>query len=151
MTEKVPMGIVLQMVQQNDDKHEAGHTRLRLDYRELERRVMAIERAYTDTVLDFTRTKTAIEERANLPIDVGKIMFNPRMVLAIVGLVATIVTGNWLTNQPIREQLIRNDERTSNMAAEIVSLKQELKAGLELRRMEIATLQKSVDDKLRAK
>ncbi len=103
------MGVVLQMVQQNDDKHEKGHSRLRDDYRELEKRVMALERAYTETVLDFTRTKAEVNAERRAPIDVGKIVFNPRMMLAVVGLALSTVTGNsfvnWWMGTPIRQDI----------------------------------------------
>ncbi len=148
------MSAVLQMVQQNHDQAEEGHSRLRGDFRSHDRRLETLEtcvRTLTADLVEIKLKASELGQKAESPVDVGKIVFNPRMVLAIVGLVASIITGNWLTNQPIREQLIRNDERTSNMATEIAALKQDLKAGLELRRMEIATLQKSVDDKLRAK
>jgi type II secretory pathway pseudopilin PulG len=76
---------------------------------------------------------TLLKTSATAPIDVGQLVFNPKMVLAIVGLVASIITGNWLTNQPIREQLVRSDERQKNMEDKIDTLQRQM----EMRRLEI--------------
>jgi hypothetical protein len=95
MTEKVSMGIVLQMVQQNDDKHEKGHARLRDDWRDLEQRVMALERAYTDALLDFTRTKTALEEKAKAPVEITRIRLSLQLAIALIVAVLTMAGAAW--------------------------------------------------------
>ncbi len=120
MVEKVSMGVVLQMVAQNDEKHEAGHTRLRLDHRDIERRVMALERAFTDNALDFTRLKADLDndrkilaKQAEAPIDVGKLVGNWKAILAIAAVIATNLAGNWFSNTPVRESQTKLQESFS--------------------------------------
>jgi len=119
MTEKATMGVVLQMVQQNDEKHEAGHRRLRVDYRDLESRVMALERAYTDTVLDFTRTKTALEEKAKVPVDIGRLAGNWKVLLTLAGMLAANLAGSWFSTSPVRESQIELQKSFAIMQAQI--------------------------------
>ncbi len=83
--------VILQMVQQNDDKHEAGHTRLRLDYREIEKRVFALERAYTDTALEFTRIKV----KSDAPIDGMQIKLSVRQWAAITMGILAVAGAAW--------------------------------------------------------
>ncbi len=85
------MGVVLQMVQQNDEKHEAGHTRLRLDQREMERRVMALERAYTDYALDFARLKT----KSEAPIDGTEIRLSTKQWAAVTIAILGMAGAAW--------------------------------------------------------
>ncbi len=146
--------VILQMVQQNDDKHEAGHARLRTDYREMEQRVMALERAYTDAALDYAKMKVT----ADAPIDVGKIMFNPRMVLGIIGLVVSIVTGNWFTTAPLRESLVQIREQfTDNIKLQDERFKavndklDNSGRQMEMRRLEIQQLNNDVQQLRRGK
>jgi chaperonin cofactor prefoldin len=129
MTEKASMGAVLQFARDIDVKHDSGHKRLRSDMDRHETRTAAVETSIKALELQLTRLQTA----ATAPIDIGQVMFNPKMVLAIVGLVASIITGNWLTNQPIREQLVRSDERQKNMEDKIDTLQRQM----EMRRLEI--------------
>lgn len=96
------MGVVLQMVQQNDDKHEKGHGRLRDDYREMEKRVMALERAATDTLLDFARTKADIEakaksddEKAKAGVDIVRIRMSLPLVATICIAVVAVAGAAW--------------------------------------------------------
>lgn len=123
------MAAVLQFARDIDLKHDKGHGRLRGDLDRAESRVLAAETAQRALEVRLTRLETA----AAAPIEIGQIVFNPKMVLAIVGLVASIVTGNWLTNQPIREQLVRSDERQKNMEDKIDTLQRQM----EMRRLEI--------------
>jgi len=139
------MGVVLQMVQQNDEKHEAGHTRLRLDYRELERRVMSLERAYTDQALSFTRMETA----AKAPVDVMRIGLSLKLALSIIGSVVVVVLGAWSSAAWVKSdiQALRgefaletrlNDERNQSMIKSI----EELRKRQELTEIEIRNRKK---------
>ena len=139
------MAVVLQMVQQNDEKHEAGHHRLRGDYRELEKRVMALERAYTDAVLDFTKTKTALDEKAKAGVDIVKIRMSLPLAGSIIVAVVIMLTGAYSSAAWVKSdvQALRgefaletrlNDERNQAMTKSIDELRkrQEL-VELELR------------------
>jgi hypothetical protein len=91
MTDKSSVAFMRQWIQQTDDKHEAGHTRLRMDYRELEKRVMAVERAYTDYALDFTRLQT----KSELPIDGSTISLSTKQWAAITTFVLAMAGAAW--------------------------------------------------------
>jgi uncharacterized protein YneF (UPF0154 family) len=144
MAEKTNMGAVLQFARDIDKKHDDSHGRLRHDLDQAESRVLALE-----------GWKHGIEERLKLeaesPIDVGKIVFNPRMVLAVVGLVVSIITGNWLTTWPVRESLVRiqeqftdnvklQDERFRAMTDKIDNVQRQM----EMRRLEIQQVNNDV-------
>jgi len=132
MTEKTGMAAVLQFARDVDAKHDKGHGRLRSDLDRAESRMLAFEGAQRA----LENRMTALEQAAKAPIDVGQIVFNPRMVLAIIGLVVSIVTGNWLTNQPIREQLVRGEERAKSVEDKVDNLQRQM----EMRRLEIQQL-----------
>jgi Na+/glutamate symporter len=136
-----------QMIQQNDEKHEEAHHRMRTDHRALETDVRSLVLKVTALELAMTQQTMAVTALTNAPINIEKIVFNPKMVLAIVGLVASIVTGNWLTNQPIREQLVRSDERAKNMEDKIDNLQRQM----EMRRLEIQQVSNDLQQVRRTK
>ncbi len=128
--------VILQMVQQNDEKHEAGHKRLRSDYRELENDVETL----TKKLADMDRLLEKLSQAQTAPVDVGQIVFNPRMVLAIVGLVVSILGGTWFINQPIMSRLDKFEERMSSQRDVIDGLTK----AMEMRRLEIQNVSNSL-------
>ncbi len=132
MADKTSMGAVLQFARDIDQKHEQGHGRLRGDLDRAEQRVSSIETSSRALELRLL----TLESATKAPIDIGQIVFNPKMVLAIIGLVVSIVTGNWLTNQPIREQLVRGEERSKSVEEKVDNLQRQM----EMRRLEIQQL-----------
>lgn len=58
--------MLVQMVQQIDDKHEDGHGRLRRDFRTMETRVADLEKAQVANLLKFERTAVTTERRHEL-------------------------------------------------------------------------------------
>ena len=147
------------MLQQNDDKHEEAHKRIRattdrieLAHKELELKVQAMQLAFTQAA-----TEATLERRT--PIDVGKIMFNPKMVLGIVGLVVSIVTGNYLTQSSVREEVRAAREDVGGIRAEIAKASavqaamqvtiEDLKRQMEMRRLEIQALSNDLQQQLR--
>ena len=139
--------LILQMIQQNDDKHEDAHTRMRADQRALEAEMRALTQKTAALELTVTQSLLTLKAATEGPVDVGKIMFNPKMVLGIVGLVASIVTGNWLTNQPIREQLVRQEERWQAVQTSVDDLKRQM----EMRRLEIQAVSNDLQQIKRTK
>lgn len=126
------MGVVLQMVQQNDEKHEKGHARLRDDWREHDTRLDKMENCLRKLEL----ASTTMQDTQAAPIDIGKLVFAPKMVLAVVGLVISILGGTWFINQPIVSRLDRFEERQSSTKDVIDGLTK----AMEMRRLEIQTL-----------
>ncbi len=121
------MGVVLQMVQQNHAQAEDGHKRLRGDFRDMERDLDALTVKVAALDLLTQKTALALSTSESAPIDVGKIVFNPRMVLAIIAAVSAIIGGNWLTTLPVRAEIAANaklqDERNASMHTAIDDVK----------------------------
>lgn len=142
---------LLQMVQQNDDKHEEAHKRLRLDHRALQE---DFDRVHDKVTTLETKIETLIKELAasrTAPIDIGLIVFNPKMVVAIVCLAVSIVGANWLSNQPIRDGLTvlreqvsgntRIEDERARVSKDAIDA---LTKAMEMRRLEIQQVGNSV-------
>ena len=91
-------GVLLQMVTQNDEKHEQGHHRLRTDYRELEDRVLALE----ETITTQASTIDSFRERRT---DVSQITFSPSVVLAIITIILSVAGGMWASTYGLRSDV----------------------------------------------
>ena len=82
----------------DDDKHEAGHTRLRHDYRSLEGRMTAAENGHVADSVHLARIDEAlakVDQRLDDPVEVSAsaLRFTPGMVVAIVAVCASILGG----------------------------------------------------------
>jgi hypothetical protein len=89
---------VLQMVQQNDDKHEDAHARLRATCREHEGWMKRLE----DLINANT---TAIAEVRATPPEAGKLRFSPSVVLTIVTISLSIGGGMWASTYGLRSDV----------------------------------------------
>lgn len=89
---------LLQMVQQNDDKHEEAHERLRRDLRELEKQVSAGLQSSRDS-------DTALRILIERPIDPGKVMLAPKLVVTIVLGVLSVAGAVWGLNSGMRSDV----------------------------------------------
>ncbi len=81
-------GVLLQLVEQNDEKHEDGHRRLRQDWRELERRVVTLESAQHAASLHFAKLD-------NTRVDVTALQFGTKTVIGIVAICLGLAAGQW--------------------------------------------------------
>lgn len=153
------------MVQANDDKHEEAHHRIRTDHRVLETDCRAVKERVAALELLFAKSSVSLEDFQSAPIDVGKIVFNWKVMLTVAGIIASTLGGNWFVNAPVRDSLGTmekslvimktqmdadtrlQDERAKFTAAELATLKADLKTGLEMRRMEIATVQSTLQQR----
>jgi prefoldin subunit 5 len=143
--------LLRQMIQDADDKHEEAHQRIRNDHRALQADHEALKAKLANMELSLERMVTKFNEGKDAPINIGKIVFDPRMVLAIAGLVASIVTGNWFTLAPVREGMVILKEQVSNniqlqdeRSKNIDVTMKELKAAIEMRRLEIQQVSNDV-------
>ena len=161
-------GLLLQMLQQNDEKHEAAHARIRHDHRELESKHDGLEKQVTRLDLLMTEQvryledfKAAMKTAQEAPIDIGKIVFNPKMVLAIVGAVLAVVSGNYFTNAPLRDKIESVSERVlliqaditkqNERAAAVQAAVDDLKRQMEMRRLEIQNVSNDLQQIRRSK
>ncbi len=116
----ITTGALLQMMEQNDEKHEAGHERLRQDYRSLERRHTSAE----DSLGSMQRRLDKLELAP--PPELGNLRVPLPMVATIVFGFLAIGTGMWsfrsdvvnrLDQQNQGEQDCGNDHRAASRAA----------------------------------
>jgi hypothetical protein len=151
MADKTNMGAVLQFARDIDVKHDEGHKRHRIEIERTAEDVSVLRKKVTDLEIALSKQLGTLEKIEESPVDVGKIVFNPRMVLAIVALVASIITGNWATTWPMRETLIRIQEQfTDNVRLQderFKSVNEKLDNGqrqMEMRRLEIQQLNNDI-------
>jgi|SRR6516164_2714802 hypothetical protein len=76
---------VLQMVEQIDEKHDEGHSRLRSDYRSLETKVESNYRHFTDQFTLLKGQLTTLDAKMNLPMDATKLSLTAKPIIAILG------------------------------------------------------------------
>ncbi len=95
----ISIGALHQMVEQNDEKAESGHERLRQDYRSLERRVETAEKQHVSLVEKVTRMELT-------PTDVTKLKFAPSTVVAIVTLALGMGAAQWRLNEGLKSELL---------------------------------------------
>ncbi len=130
-------GTLLQMIQQNDEKHEEGHRRLREDYRSLERKITSLETAKVATDLHLARIDST-------PVDVTKLSFTPRTIIAIVIAAVSVAAGQWVLRADVLKAIEINakaqDERIGALRESIESMKRRQ----ELQQYEIQGLKEAI-------
>lgn len=145
--------MLLKLVEQNDEKHEDGHKRLRVDYRELDARITKLEASQAANETHFTKIDTT-------PTDVSQLHFTPQIVLLIVTTCLTVAGGMWASTYGLRSdvrdiltrmnnqatldqmQIRLQDERSSALKADIEEEKRQrllLKYDLETKLKEMTT------------
>jgi len=91
--------MLMQLVQQNDEKHEDNHHRLRADLRTLAEQVDEIE----------TRQHTIMGRVAKLenapPPDVTKLHFDTRVVVGIVLFAVSVFSANYASTYSLRSDV----------------------------------------------
>jgi len=105
-------GVVLEMIQTIDDKHEEAHGRLRQDYRSMERRIVALETAKVATELHLTRIDAT-------PPDITKMQFSTRTVIAIVGACVGLAAGQWALNAKLESNLTEKIENKMEKSSKV--------------------------------
>ncbi len=102
-------GVVLQMIHQNDKKHEEGHKRLRTDLRDVDERLESIE-------TDHTKLSARILKMESAPPEVAQLRFSPAIVVFIVTTAVSISGGIWASTAGLREHMISIDARLATQA-----------------------------------
>jgi hypothetical protein len=112
-----PRDGLIQMIQQNDDKHEEAHRRLRQDLDKLEEQVNKGFQSLRD---GFITNQSRIDTVANAPIDVAKLVMTPRIVIGIVMLVLSVAGAMWASTlglrSDVRDILTRMDAKRADDA-----------------------------------
>jgi len=98
---------VFQLIRANDEKHEAGHKRLRIDQREHEERIVSLEATRQSHELRLAELGAALAALKSAPQDLSKITLSPGLVAAIVlsigGVIAGQVGSTWGMRSDIRD------------------------------------------------
>ena len=115
------MGVVLQMVQQNDEKHEAGHARLRGDFRGHDTRILNMEAALSDL-------RGKLERLADKPADISTATIPAKVIAAVIISALTIAGAIWHTGDRVED------------------LSQRLQAESELRKVQAASFAATIED-----
>ena len=92
-------GVILQMVQDNDDKHEAAHARLRGDMAQLEATMERIRAGLEKDVNDLTVAQAAGP-------DVTSLKFTTRTVIAVIIALGSLV-GAQIARDASRDEKIK--------------------------------------------
>ncbi len=101
--------VILQMVSQNDEKHEKGHARLRDDWREMDDRLEKLEA----TIATHENRLTVL---ATAPHDFSKLTLSPGIVASIVMTVMTIVGGQLASTWGLRSDIALINQRMSSQS-----------------------------------
>lgn len=140
-----------QMVEQNLEATEEGHSRLRKDYRSIERRVESMENAQVANALHFSKIDA-------LRTDVNELRFTPQVVLTIVLTCLSIAGGMWASTYSLRSDVrdIRtlmsaqaelehaNTRLSEERAAQVAESIRQIRATMELQRMKLEALGEAV-------
>ena len=109
------VGALDQKIEQNDEKHEEGHRRLRTDVRAIERRLDDIDKLGSATNLRLTRIEST-------PMDVTKLQFGTKTVIAIVVAAATIVIGQITMNATLKPDVLAMNTTTKEDVLKAIAL-----------------------------
>ena len=144
-------GTVWQLIEQNDQKHEEGHKRLRGSVRELEDRVDQCDKLQ----VALEHRVTALETK---PADVLKLSFSTPVVAFIVANVLTMAAGMWAVTYSLRSDvsvILAKQAAQETMQAERSAATQKAidntDRRLELYRIQIQELRDAVLDLKRSK
>jgi hypothetical protein len=86
---------LLQMIQQNDEKHEAAHKRLRETLRDLGDTVDSNFRHFEDQN-NLVRSKlNEVSIKADTPVDATKLVLSSKAIIAVVLASVTIAASYW--------------------------------------------------------
>lgn len=106
-------------------------------------------------VLDVRMGQHSLDLRAARegPVDVNKLVFNPKMMAAIVGLVLSTWAGNWWISQRVTEKIEAVDHKVESMHQQMdanTKLQDErsntMKAALDQQRADLKLYMIKVDD-----
>lgn len=116
---------LLELIDEHNQKHDAAHKRLRDDLRELEEKV-------ADGLRPLVEQQHAhgsrLDALANTPIDVSKVMFAPKVVVAIITVVLSISVGMWASNSGLRSDVrdiltrMASEQRVSDANAKLLEV-----------------------------
>lgn len=97
--------VLLQMITQNDQKHEDAHKRLRQSIREVEERLESNFEYLRDGHLAVKSRMDAAEQHALQPIDASKLVLSTKVVVGIVATAIALAAGMWASTAGVRSDV----------------------------------------------
>lgn len=130
---------LLQMITQNDQKHDEGHRRLRQALRDLEERVESNFAYLKDGFLANKSRLDTMDKLSTLPVDAAKLVLTPRVVVAIVAAAITLAGGIWASTAGLRSDV-------RDILTRMDAQKATYESSMKLQEVQSAALKTSVDD-----
>lgn len=117
---------VYQALAQNDEKHDAAHKRLRMDFRELEERLTDAAALLRDRQIENTAKISKLEDALNVvkdtPPNVENVIMTPRVMIGIVLFAVTIAGSIWGSTAGLRSDM-RDIKTNSEASAKLQELR----------------------------
>ncbi len=143
--------VLLQMVQQNDEKHEDGHQRLRQDIRALENETHALENEAARILHKLVELDSKVTRLETRQPDLSQVLVPGKMLVAAVLFSASIVGAMWAITYGLRSDVrdlitqqeahTRLEDERSNTLKESIS---DAKKMSEMQRVQLESLTKTV-------
>lgn len=135
---------LLQMIEQNDDKHEEAHRRLRQDLDKLEEQVNKGLQSLRD---GFNANKSRIETVEQKPIDATKLVLSTPVVVTIVVIALGIAAGVWGIRSSMQQLADKLESSAKLQDVQNTALKtsvDEMRRRQELQQYEIQGLKEAI-------
>jgi hypothetical protein len=137
----------LDVLDEIDKKHQSGHDRLRLDLRELERRVEN-NFVHFATITDLHRSKiNPLDATTAAPVNASKLVLTTTQIVAVVGACLVIAATSWRLSEKIDTQSAKMDASQRLYDVQLASMQQSIRetsARYELLRIEVQSLKETV-------
>lgn len=131
--------VLLQMITQNDDKHEKAHRRLRESLTELAEKVESNYQYLKDGHTADKSRIDAMEKQLGLPIDTARLALTPRVVFTIVTICIALAGGIWSSTSGLRSDV-------RDILTRMDAQKTAQEATIKLQELQSKTLQTAIDD-----
>lgn len=135
---------LLQMIEQNDDKHEEAHRRLRQDLDRLEEQVNKGLQSLRD---GFMANQSSIEHLKQKPIDATKLVLSTPVVVTIVVIALGIAAGVWGIRSSMQQLADKLESSAKLQDVQNTALKtsvDEMRRRQELQQYEIQGLKEAI-------
>jgi len=127
---------LLQMIDQNDEKHDDAHKRLRTDLDRFEGQMQA---ALNEIRERQSEIRAKVEEAAGRPIDAMKLVLTPRVVMSIVASALVVAGTMWASTLGLRSDV-------RDILTRMEAQKSANEAAVKLQEIQANSLRNAVDD-----
>lgn len=96
---------IITLIATNDEKHDEAHKRVRESMRSINDRVESNYSHFNDQNTLIRTDVSKISQQVSAPIDATELVLSTRGVIAVVGCVLMIWTGQWLSTAGVKESI----------------------------------------------